>query len=54
MQADALRLRFFGELSFPEIAAVMGSSLGAAKMRVKNGLLTLSASLQAEGDDHDL
>lgn len=48
VQADALRLRFFGELSFGEIAEVMGSSLGAAKMRVKNGLRTLSEQLRRE------
>jgi RNA polymerase sigma-70 factor (ECF subfamily) len=58
VQADALRLRFFGELSFSEIAAVMGSSLGAAKMRVKNGLQTLSEQLRREQNDeernHDL
>ena len=63
VQADAIRLRFFGELSFAEIAAVMGSSLGAAKMRVKNGLRTLSEQLrhvqsdgvQSDGEqNHDL
>jgi RNA polymerase sigma-70 factor (ECF subfamily) len=54
VQADAIRLRFFGGLSFAEIAAVMQSSLGAAKMRVKNGLQTLSEALYAEGRGHDL
>ena len=42
VQADALRLRFFGGLTFPEIAAAMHSSEPGAKLRVKNGLLTLA------------
>jgi RNA polymerase sigma-70 factor (ECF subfamily) len=41
-QADALRLRFFGGLSFPEIAAAMQCSQAGAKHRVKTGLLKLS------------
>ena len=49
VQADALRLRFFGELQFDEIAAVMGSSLSAAKVRVKHGLRTLS-QLSRDGE----
>lgn len=46
-QADALRLRFFGELKFHEIAAAMQCSLVTAKNRVKLGLLKLSAALSA-------
>ncbi|MDX1948826.1 MAG: RNA polymerase sigma factor [Pirellulaceae bacterium] len=42
VQADALRLRFFGGLSFPEIAVAMQCSEPGAKNRVKSGLLTLS------------
>jgi RNA polymerase sigma-70 factor (ECF subfamily) len=42
VQADALRLRFFGGLTFPEIAAAMECSEGGAKNRVKLGLVTLS------------
>ena len=42
VQADALRLRFFGGLTFPEIAAAMHCSEPGAKLRVKNGLTTLS------------
>jgi RNA polymerase sigma-70 factor (ECF subfamily) len=42
VQADALRLRFFGGLTFPEIAAAMGCSEPGAKLRVKTGLTTLS------------
>lgn len=41
-QADALRLRFFGGLTFPEIAAAMGCSEPGAKNRVKTGLLRLA------------
>jgi RNA polymerase sigma-70 factor (ECF subfamily) len=44
-QADALRLRFFGGLSFPEIAAAMEISESGAKHRVKVGLLTLAGWL---------
>jgi RNA polymerase sigma-70 factor (ECF subfamily) len=42
VQADALRLRFFGELKFPEIAAAMGCSLPTAKNRVRWGLMRLA------------
>lgn len=50
-QADALRLRFLGELPFAEIALTMGSSVSAAKQRVKLGLMALSARLREhEGD----
>ncbi|HEX5102341.1 MAG TPA: RNA polymerase sigma factor, partial [Pirellulaceae bacterium] len=42
VQADALRLRFFGGLTFPEIAAAMKCSEPGAKNRVKSGLTTLS------------
>lgn len=41
-QADALRLRFFGDLKFDEIADVMRCSLNAAKDRVRRGLLKLA------------
>lgn len=51
VQADALRLRFFGGLKFEEIAQSMGCSLGGAKMRVKNGLQTLAKHVrQREGE----
>jgi RNA polymerase sigma-70 factor (ECF subfamily) len=46
-QADALRLRFFGELTFPEIAAAMGCSEPGAKHRVKTGLLKLAQWMTA-------
>jgi RNA polymerase sigma-70 factor (ECF subfamily) len=45
-QADALRLRFFGGLTFPEIAAAMHCSEAGAKHRVKSGLLKLAAWLE--------
>jgi len=38
-QADALRLRFFGDFKFQEIADVLGCSLATAKNRVRAGLL---------------
>jgi len=41
-EADALRLRYFGELSFDQIAASMESSVSGAKLRVRNGLERLS------------
>ena len=47
VQADALRLRFFGGLTFAEIAAAMQCSEPGAKNRVKGGLLTLSKWLEA-------
>jgi RNA polymerase sigma-70 factor (ECF subfamily) len=47
VQADALRLRFFGGLTFPEIAAAMQCSEPGAKLRVKTGLMTLSKWLGA-------
>jgi RNA polymerase sigma-70 factor, ECF subfamily len=47
-QADALRLRFFAGLTFPEIAATMQCSEPGAKHRVKTGLLKLGQWLQCE------
>ncbi len=52
-QADALRLRFFGELKFQEIADTLGCSLLTAKNRVRVGLLRLS-QLMAARDKHSL
>ena len=49
-EADALRLRFFGELSFDEIAASMESSISGAKLRVRNGLERLSELPRQEAD----
>lgn len=47
-QGDALRLRFFGELKFAEIAEAMNSSISGAKRRVQTGLLALAEKLKAE------
>jgi RNA polymerase sigma-70 factor (ECF subfamily) len=44
-QADALRLRFFGELKFREIADTLECSLLTAKNRVKAGLLKMAELL---------
>jgi RNA polymerase sigma-70 factor (ECF subfamily) len=51
-EADALRLRFFGDLKFQEIADVLGCSLSTAKNRVREGLLQLARWLGQ--DDHSL
>lgn len=50
-EADALRLRFWGELSFDQIAASMESSVSGAKLRVKNGLERLSELARNEQRD---
>lgn len=50
VQADALRLRFFGGLKFQEIAETMQCSLNTAKNRVKWGLMRL-ATLISENSD---
>ncbi|HUG19625.1 MAG TPA: RNA polymerase sigma factor [Planctomycetaceae bacterium] len=50
-QADAIRLKFFGDLTFQEIADTMNCSLSGAKKRVKSGLLQLSEKLRDSGDD---
>ena len=42
VQADAVRLRFFGGLKFHEIAETMGCSLSTAKNRVRWGLTKLT------------
>ncbi|RLS53431.1 MAG: RNA polymerase sigma factor [Planctomycetota bacterium] len=47
-EADALRLRFFGELTFEQIALSMESSLGGAKLRVKNGLQRIAVLAQVD------
>lgn len=45
--ADAIRLRFFGELSFEEIALAMQSSVSGAKARVRKGLEQLAELARA-------
>ena len=49
-QADALRLRFFAGLTFPEIAAAMDCSLSTAKNRVKWGLMKLADYVGPAGE----
>jgi RNA polymerase sigma-70 factor (ECF subfamily) len=44
-QADAVRLRFHGGLTFPEIAAALGCSLSSAKNWVRLGLLGIAQQL---------
>lgn len=48
-QADAVRLRFHGGLTFPEIAATLGCSLSSAKNWVRLGLLDIAQQLP-DGD----
>ncbi len=49
VQADALRLRFFGELKFHEIAEAMQCSLNTAKNRVRCGLVRMAELIEAAG-----
>lgn len=49
-QADAIRLRFFAELPYDEIARLMGVSLGGAKLRVRSGISKLSRRLREDGE----
>ena len=51
VQADALRLRFFGELKFQEIADTMQCSLCTAKNRVRWGLLHLAEMVQEQSTE---
>lgn len=46
IQAEAIRLRFFGEMKFQEIADAQGIGLPAAKARVRNGLIQLAKLIQ--------
>jgi RNA polymerase sigma-70 factor (ECF subfamily) len=46
VQADALRLRFFGNLPYEDIAAAMQSSVSGAKQRVRLGLERLAVQLR--------
>ena len=49
VQADALRLRFFGGLKFHEIAETMQCSLTSTKNRVRWGLMRMAELLQTAG-----
>lgn len=46
VQADALRLRFFGALKFHEIATTMQCSLNTAKARVRVGLERMAKMIE--------
>lgn len=46
VQGDALRLRFFGQLKFQEVADALGCSISAAKNRVRAGLEAISDQLK--------
>jgi len=55
VQGDAIRLRFFAELTYHEIAQSMGVSLGGAKLRVRAGLAKLSQRLRGDEEScHEL
>ena len=45
-QSDAIRLRFFGQLKYREVAVALGCSVAAAKQRVRAGLIRMSEMLQ--------
>jgi RNA polymerase sigma-70 factor, ECF subfamily len=45
---EALTLRFFGELSYEEIAAILDESLSNVKMRVLRGLAQLRRKWKVE------
>lgn len=45
-QAEAIRLRIGGERSYAEVAAALGCSEGAARVRVSRGLRTLAELLE--------
>ncbi|MCA9041875.1 MAG: RNA polymerase sigma factor [Planctomycetaceae bacterium] len=51
-QADAIRLRFYGELAYDEISLTINCSLSGAKRRVKTGLVKLAELLQTE-EEHE-
>ena len=48
-QREALLLRFFSELPYDEIAAILGISQSGVKMRVSRGLARLRVLLEEEG-----
>lgn len=51
-RADAVRLRFFGELKYREIADTLDCSLSAAKKWVREGLLAMSESIRQTDSAH--
>ena len=50
-QREAVVLRYYEQLSYPEIAALQRTSLSAAKMRVRRGLARLQKLLRGTNRD---
>ena len=48
LQAEAVKLRFFGQMKFQEVADLLGCSLPAAKARVRQGLIHLTELIEQE------
>ncbi|PHS11943.1 MAG: hypothetical protein COA78_08785 [Blastopirellula sp.] len=48
LQAEAVKLRFFGQMKFKEIADLVGCSLPAAKARVRQGLIHLTEFIERD------
>ncbi len=53
-QREALSLRFFAEMTVPEIACVMRISEGSVKVHLSRGLLNLRATLTPALDKEEL
>ena len=49
-QAEAVRLKFLGELTFVEIAAGLDCTASTVKSRVRYGLAKLHKMMTADGD----
>jgi RNA polymerase sigma-70 factor (ECF subfamily) len=49
---EPLVLRHYGDLTFAEVAEVLGLPVSTVKSRVQSALLTLRAELQQRGIDH--
>lgn len=51
-QREAVRLRVVEDLGYAEVAAVLGTTSGAARVRVHRGLMTLRKHLTQPGGNH--
>lgn len=49
----ALLLRVDHDLSYEEVASVLGTTTGAAKVRVHRARIHLAAALETRGDEHE-